>query len=38
MTGADVFVLFAMPVALFGYGGVMYLLADWSARRAARRE
>jgi hypothetical protein len=37
MTGADVFVLFVMPVALFGYGGVIYLLVDWSAQRSAAR-
>jgi hypothetical protein len=37
MTGTDVFVLFVMPVALFGYGSVIYLLADWSAQRSAAR-
>jgi hypothetical protein len=38
MTGADVFVLFVMAGAPFGYGGVIYLLADWSARRGAARK
>ena len=37
MTGADVFVLYGMPVVIFSVGFAIYLLADRSARRSEVR-
>ena len=37
MTGADVFVLYGMPAAIFAVGFAIYLLADRSARRSEVR-
>jgi tetrahydromethanopterin S-methyltransferase subunit G len=37
MTGADIFVLYGMPVAIFAVGFAIYKVADISARRSEIR-